>query len=510
MRKRIILAFIFVFLTAGISFPFSDEYTDGDVIVVLKNNSDAESGVFLSSVSVAESFAEASGASVKEIYSELDDGGEIFTLLHSDTMDADEFAEKLKNNSDVLAVSPNYKVYLAVENLPNESAGAMTQEDCWGVYAVNAPEAWSSGTGSSSVYVAMIDSGLDYTNPDLVNNFSESYSYSNAMDTRGHGTHVAGIIGAEGNNAKGIAGINWNVSLIAVNSLPTGSGTIADVIKGVNYVTSLIKSGVNIKVVNMSIEAYAALEPTFENLVSDPFWRSLKALDSLNKAVIVVAAGNSTGVVGQPIAAKSGRYVYPASFKGLNNMISVGSLNTDMTLYARSNGGADVAAPGVNILSTYPQSMQGYKTDNGVNLRKMTGTSMATPFVSGAAALLASINSDLTAYQIRTALVNGYNSSLSSVNEVNASSGERVFDLSEAINFYENNHDNSSVMPATPATTAYDSYAQYSENAGSSYSYEDENININDTEGGGSGCNGFTGGIFVMLIFVPLVKKLNR
>jgi len=488
LRKKIFLALIF--LTAGIS--LADEYSDGDVIVVFKPKT--EEGATLSSVSLANSFAEVAGAEVKETYEKLSNSDRgIFTLLHSDNMNAEEFAEELKDNPDVLAVSPNYKVELAV--LPDESENLFTEENCWGMYAIDAPGAWDTNTGSSKVYVAAIDSGMDYTNPEIGPNYNAYYSslFLAQKDTHGHGTHIAGIIGAKGNNGIGISGVNWNVSLIAVNALPTGTASVSDIIRGTDFVVGLIKNGVNIKAVNYSIQIYRNMQPTYANFVKDPLWQALKSLDNLNKAVIVVAAGNYSGTIGEYIASEKG-YVYPASFTGFNNMISVGALDQNMQLASFSNKGADLAAPGVAILSTYKQT-----DDSGVvSLKVLKGTSMAAPFVSGAAALLASINSDLTANQIKNILLKGSSQKVST-----ASSTEKIFNINDGIDYYYENK--TEILNSTPESSSSSDDTTSNESTGSN------NNSTSDSSGsGGGGCNGFITGIFAAMIFIPLAKKLKR
>lgn len=509
-RKIIFALAIVIFFALPLTSFSAENYNDGDVIVVLKPSDNSQGEVVSSAFRVA-SFAASSGAWVKKTYpDQFGADGEIYALLHSDTKDAREFAEELKNNSDVLAASPNYKVYSAT--LPDESSTTMNEENSWGMFAVGAPYAWDFNTGSKNVYVAVIDSGIDYTNPDLINNID--WTYSTGTDTFGHGTHVAGVIGAEGNNGKGTAGVNWNVKLISVRVLENGSGTVENVINGINYVKNLISNNnVNIKAVNMSFETYLNVVPTYENLVKEPLWRAMKSLDSLNKAVIVVAAGNYSQTVGQPSSKAQGSmipgagyYVYPASYKGLNNMITVGAMSKDQTLASFSNKGANVIAPGVNILSTYIQTSKSNVKSDGVALSLMSGTSMATPFVSGTAALLASIalnnhNVELTAYQLKTAILGG---STATVSAVKTSAGEGIFSIEKAVDFQEQNITNASVMPASPQTTEYDNY----ESTGVS----DKTSTSNSNSSSGGGCNsGMTGSLgAVILLLISFVSFVDR
>lgn len=395
----------------------AEEYTPGDVIVVLKPSAKGE--ISASSLSVqASDFAGSFGASVKEFYPALSqNGGGAFMMLHSDSMDAVELSDILRKNPNVAAVSPNYKIQAAV--VPNDPSYG----SCWGMERVDAPNAWDITTGGDYVYVAVIDSGIDHTNPDLAAHVATDLAYntiggspSNGMDDYGHGTHVAGTIGAVGNNGIGVAGINWNVRMIPVKALNSeGSGSFGSVINAMNHVTDLVNQGVNIRAVNLSLETYLKLEPIHDNLVGLPLWRAFKILDDTNKAVIVVAAGNNSETIGQPSmfghgqVPGAGYYVYPASFEGLDNMISVSALGEYLGVVITapfSNRGADISAPGVDILSTWLQSSAGNIGSDGVSLASKQGTSMAAPHVSGAAALIASYMPDrITAYQIKQAIM---------------------------------------------------------------------------------------------------------
>ena len=237
---RKLLAAILVMMTALPA--LSAEYVPGDVLVVLKP-SDSRAGVSASSVSVrTASFAAASGASVKEVYPALSSAGNsVYALLYSEAKSPEDLTRELLANPEVLAASPNYKVRAAVT--PDDTFFGQ----CWGLKFINAPAAWDITTGSSSIYVAIIDSGIDDTNPDLTANIATEYGThtqggSSARDDYGHGTHVAGTIGAVGNNNRGIAGVNWNVGLISVKALDSqGKGSLADVISAMNYVTGLIQ-----------------------------------------------------------------------------------------------------------------------------------------------------------------------------------------------------------------------------------------------------------------------------
>ena len=473
---------------------FAADYVPGDVIVVLKPSNPAAgvsasslSGMGTESIRMA-SFAASSGAYVKRVYPALSEaGGNVYALLHS-AKSPEEFTQELLENPEVIAASPNYIVRAAVT--PNDSYF----EGCWGLNYINAPSAWNSSTGSSNVYVAIIDSGIDFTHPDLAANIDTDYSgyvttYNTGLDQNGHGTHVAGIIGAVGNNGIGIAGVCWNVKLLSVRVLDAkGYGSINDVIGGIDYITECIKDGVNIRAVNLSLETYLSASPTHDNLVRMPLWRAFKDLDSLNQAVIVVAAGNYSTAVGQPTTRtvrengstvfSPGQYVYPASFQGLDNMISVSALNTDGNIASFSNTNADISAPGSNILSTWLQSALTKRAD-GASLLQITGTSMASPFVAGAAALLSSLRPDNTAYQLKRAILDGSNGKLN---------------LTAAMN-YQASHSIPSYSTEWTDYNDYDDYATDDSSYGTS----------GDLSSGG--CNSAGAGLLAMMIILRLMIK---
>lgn len=493
------------------------DYVPGDVLVVLKP-SNPEIIVTASdlddfgteSFRVA-SFAAESGAWVKNTYASISEAGnEIFALIHSDQKSTEELVKELQNNSEVLAVSPNYMVHAAV--IPDDTDIG----ECWGLRAIGAYEAWETTKGSDEVYVAVIDSGIDETNPDLAPNVAVDLGYNalnpqrTATDDFGHGTHVAGTIGAAGNNSMGIAGVNWNVKIIPVKALDSGgSGTIDNVIDAINYVTGLIQRGINIKAVNLSLETYLPYQPIYDTLVRLPLWRAFKDLDKQNKAVIVVAAGNQSETIGQPstyahgsMVRSAGLYVYPPSFQGLYGMISVSAVDQSGTIADFSNKGADISAPGVDILSTWLQSSVASHNSDGISLRVSKGTSMAAPHVAGAAALLASIVPEATAYQIKQILINNSAESSFSASEA------KGLNIKAVIDYGKNPDAVASILAQGSDWEQYDNYDQVDLNDNENlYQYEDD-INENGDSGGGAGaCGSGELNVFALVLVFPLVKR---
>jgi len=272
---------------------------------------------------------------------------------------------------------------------------------------IGALRAWSKTTGSDDVVVAVLDSGVDYTHFDLMNNiwirpaemmpyvdaelgefddlhgFNATDRWRDPMDDNGHGTHCAGIIGAEGNNQKGIAGINWNVKIMPLKFLSsTGSGTTKDAIEAINYAIERKRAGVNVRVISAS---WGSTQKS----------RALR--DTIKKAgdegiLFVAAAGNNSDDSDK-------RPHYPAGYYDLPNVVSVAALDRNDRLAGFSNYGAksvQIAAPGQAILSTWL---------NG-EFREASGTSMATPEVAGVAALILSTNPKMSVKELRDRLFN--------------------------------------------------------------------------------------------------------
>ncbi|MFM7245302.1 MAG: S8 family serine peptidase [Planctomycetaceae bacterium] len=273
---------------------------------------------------------------------------------------------------------------------------------------IAAVAAWDVTTGSRSVVVAVIDSGFDYTHPDLAanvwrnpgevpgdgidndgNGFVDDvhgWDFANddadPMDDDGHGTHVAGTIGAVGDNGVGVTGVAWQVSIMGLKFLDSeGNGYTSDAIAAISYATRMRREfGVNVVATNNSWgggDRSLAL-------------RAAIADGSAAGILFVTAAGND-GINGDR------RANYPAN-EDLDAVITVTATNRDNRLPSFANYGpvhVDLAAPGVAIRSTIP----------GGSYATYSGTSMATPHVTGTIALLAAANPAASATAIRGAIL---------------------------------------------------------------------------------------------------------
>jgi len=282
-------------------------------------------------------------------------------------------------------------------------------------YGSQAETAWAAGhTGSRSVCIGIVDQGVDFSHPDLIDNawvnphdpvdgidndgngyiddingWDFVHNDNTVFDAGGddHGTHVAGTIGASGGNGLGVAGVSWAVSLIAAKFLGPNGGTTADAIRAIDYLTDLkLRHGIRLVASNNS---WGGGGPS--QALADAIARAAMA-----DILFIAAAGNNAGD-------NDGAPTYPASFSttaaaGYEAVVSVASITDTGNLSAFSNTGrtsVDLGAPGSGILSTLPGGSYGV----------YSGTSMATPHVTGAVALYAASHPDATAEEIRTALL---------------------------------------------------------------------------------------------------------
>lgn len=325
-------------------------------------------------------------------------------------------------NPHVMVAEPNYIIESAeISNDPrytNGSLWGMESDDSpldvgpagtTNIFGSQAEEAWNAGaTGSSSVYVGIIDEGFQYSHEDLsgnawVNSIEQNgtagvdddgngyvddiygwdfYNNDNTpYDGSGddHGTHVAGTIGGEGGNGLGVAGVNWDVTMISAKFLGPSSGSTSGAIAAVDYITDLkARHNIDIVATNNSWGGGG-----YSSLLEAAIIRGANA-----DILFIAAAGNNSSDIdasayypaSYSTLTPQGSGNAPASYEGV---ISVASITSSGALSSFSNYGAtrvDIAAPGSGIYSTLPGDTYG----------SYNGTSMATPHVAGAAALFAS------------------------------------------------------------------------------------------------------------------------
>ena len=352
----------------------------------------------------------------------------------------------LRSRTDVFYAEPNY-VWQLKSTTPNDPRFS----EQWGLsIPTNVDQAWDITTGDSNVVVAVIDGGIDVNHQDLRENIYHNPAEiaGNGVDDDGngfiddvegwdfvhndnrvfddepgddHATHVAGIIGARGNNGLGVTGVCWRVSLLPVKALGPNGGSISNIIAAYGYVKSLKERGVNIRVINNSYGGPS---------------RSLAAEDAianLNQAGIlfVVAAGNDRR--------DNRRFpTYPANYN-LPNVVAVAATDRVFGIdpfysnYGKPN--VMLAAPGTGILSTTPHDTYGY----------LSGTSMAAPFVAGAAALVVSARPDVSLATLKGALI--YSRA-----QPQGLEAEGLLDVFAAIQAAK---ENDTTAPAAPANLQY-------------------------------------------------------
>ena len=358
----------------------------------------------------------------------------------------------LKGDLELVRVPPGLSVAAAVRGLAEDLAVEFAEPNfvyehqatsndtyyisgqLWGMYGPatspanqfgsQAAAAWAAGhTGSSSVYIGIIDEGIQFTHPDLAANvWTNPFDQADGIDNDGngyvddihgwdfdgnnnsiydggkngtlddHGTHVSGTIGGVGGNGIGVAGVNWQVTLISGKFLGRRGGTTANAVKAVRYFTDLkTRHGLNIVATSNSWGGGG-----FSQALADAIVDGAKA-----NILFVAAAGNGgrdgVGDNNDSVASYPSNYNTTAG-AGYDAVIAVAAISSTGALASFSNFGAttvDIGAPGVGVIST--TAFNSYSS--------FSGTSMATPHVSGAVALYASTHPGATAAQIRAAIL---------------------------------------------------------------------------------------------------------
>lgn len=381
--RRILIAVCLFFLMLITNSLFADSglpYVEGEVLVKFKKY--IQQGSFVRS-QVIEAL---NAKTIRHL--PLND---IYHVKLGDNETVKIMLNRFKNNPGIQYIEPNYKRRVMAMT-PNDSLFSSQ----WALQQIQAPDAWQTSQGSKNIVLAIADTGIDLNHQDLAGNLwanpgeicgngndDDGNGYEDdchginiitgsgiPMDDEGHGTHVAGIAGALGNNGVGVSGVNWRVSTMALKfSGADGSGSVADEIKAIEYA---VHKGA--KVFNMSYGSYDFSES------------EKQAIQNAGNVLFVAAACNES--VNNDVSP-----CYPASLD-FPNIISVAATDQADNLAFFSNYGKNsvsVGAPGVSIKSTYL----------GNTYKSFSGTSMATPFVSGLAALILSKYPSLSPSQLK-------------------------------------------------------------------------------------------------------------
>ena len=332
------------------------------------------------------------------------------------TATVEQMVQDYRSDPEVLYAEPDYVYQLAtVPDDPSFSQlwGMNNTGQLGGVVDadINAPEAWNITTGSSSVVLGLLDTGVDYNHPDLsanifnnpgeipgngidddgngwiddVHGIDTIAEVGDPMETDGHGTHVSGTMAARGNNGTGVVGVNWNATIVTCKAFGPFGGQLSDILQCMDYFLALKTRPDN------PVDIVA----TNNSWGGGPFSQSLlDAIDAHRQAgmLFIAAAGNNASNNDQvPF--------YPATYD-LENIISVLSFNRFNGLSFFSNFGArtvDVGAPGEEVFSTLPGNTYG----------TLSGTSMATPHVTGLVGLLKAQNPNRTPQQLKNLILTG-------------------------------------------------------------------------------------------------------
>ena len=387
-------------ITPFVTFPSEGEYVHGQVIVAFRDGyipkqlekeiEDEKNKNFVNRLEATFKNEKSAEEKIKSIQKEFNQIGiadykpefegdaeklnKFYILFYDSKIPIENIQDHLKKMSFLESSEPNSVVHIfATPNDPN-------YPQLWGIQKIQAPQAWDTTTGSDSIVVADIDTGVDLSHPDLSVNLVSGWNFinntNNPQDDNDHGTHIAGTIGGVGNNGVGVVGVNWRVKIMPIKVMNSSGIGNADMIRqGIQYAAD---NGA--KVANLSLGSLGACTSAYQGTVDYAISKG---------TTLVIAAGNE----------KEDASSYRPG--NCNGVITVGSSNSSdqrsiFSAAKASNYGntVEIAAPGSSIYSTI---RGGYGS--------MSGTSMATPHVAGAAALLLSVNPNLTSQQVTNCLV---------------------------------------------------------------------------------------------------------
>ncbi len=349
--------------------------------------------------------------------------------------DSDQVISLLKSNNQVEYIHPDY-VVKTMETIPNDyyyrSGQSSTSYQFKQDSGINAEKAWDIISTAPDITVAVIDTGIDLSHEDLrlniynngINTITQRTGINFGADDNGHGTHVGGIIGAEGDNNIGSTGVAWSVQLLSAKALDSnGVGNISKIIQAIDYAIYR-----DVRVIN------ASLGGDINNASEAEYDAVKKAID--HGIVVVAAAGNDNhNTDWQPS--------YPAAYP-LRGLISVGASNRNVERSVWNANGSTASsfgktsvhifAPGSNVISTIMNSNQ---SNNSSSYNFKSGTSMATPIVAGSVALLLSLKPYLTPAEVEQIIVNSANVATSSDQQL-FSMANGVLDLNKLLTFNTN------------------------------------------------------------------------
>ena len=317
---------------------------------------------------------------------------QVLLIRFPEQLELSQVINQLNDLPEVEYAEPNYIVQSDEVEIPTTPKQKITLNNpgiipndthwdkLWGLNKIDMPLAWNTNTGSSNVKVAVIDSGIDDQHEDLAGNVDARLGYDfvdndpDPQDEHGHGTHVAGTIGAQTNNGLGVAGVSWNVTMVPIRVLnASNKGSVANIVKGINWATEK-----KIPIANYSINGNSYSRAREEAIENYP-------------GLFVGAAGNK----GDSLESTP---QYPAA-SIIPNMITVGNSDETDARYSGSSYSktkVDLFAPGTKIYSTLPGgNAYGYKT----------GTSMAAPHVTGSAALALAQDPSLSTSELKTMIL---------------------------------------------------------------------------------------------------------